>query len=141
MLEACRAAVAKGGHVGNVLALDTDSFAACPSNSFDYAVMEKTDLAAVVPADFGWSDVGSWSALWDVAAKDPQDNAIVGDAFVEDASGCIVLTSGPKVGVLGTQDLVIVATHDAVLVAEKKRDQDVKKIVEHLKKEGRLDLL
>ncbi|MBO6697074.1 MAG: mannose-1-phosphate guanylyltransferase/mannose-6-phosphate isomerase [Maricaulis sp.] len=141
MMASCHQAVARGETDGNVLRLDPSSFASCRSESFDYAIMEKTDLAAVVPADFAWSDVGSWSALWDVSAKDDGENVARGDVILEGAENCLVMSTGVKVGVIGCHDLVVVVTEDAVLVTEKSHDQKVKLIVEALKKEGRLDLL
>lgn len=141
MMSSCQQALDRGEVAGDVLRLDRSSFASCRSESFDYAIMEKTNLAAVVPADFAWSDVGSWSALWDVSSKDDGNNVTRGDVIIEGATDCLVMSTGLKVGLIGCHDLVVVATGDAVLVAEKSRDQQVKSIVEKLKKEGRLDLL
>lgn len=141
MMSSCEDAVTQGVRDGDVLRLEAEAFGACRSESFDYAIMEKTDLAAVVPADFVWSDVGSWSALWDVSPKDGDNNVARGDVIFEETQGCLVMSSGQKVGMIGCRELVVVVTDDAVLVAEKARDQQVKKIVETLKKEGRLDLL
>lgn len=136
VLNACKAALARGTKDFDFLRLDETAFSSSPSISIDYAVMEKTDHAAVVPTDFGWSDVGSWSALWDVGDKDGGGNVVVGDVVVEDASGCYVRGEGPLVAALGIRDLVITATPDVVLVTTKERDQDVGKLVRQLKTNG-----
>lgn len=141
VLEASRAAVARAGREADTLRLDAETFAACPSISFDYAVMERTDRAAVVPADIGWSDVGAWSALWQIAEKDGQGNVVRGDAELVDVRNTYVHATGRKVGVIGVEDLVVVETADAVLVTRRDSSQDVKAIVEALKAEGRTDLL
>lgn len=117
--------------------LDKEAFAASPSISIDYAVMEHTGKAAVVPADIGWSDVGSWSVLWERGAKDANGNVIVGDAIAEEASGNLIRSEERLVAALGVENLVIVETRDAVLVAAKNRDQDVKNVVARLKSAGR----
>jgi mannose-1-phosphate guanylyltransferase/mannose-1-phosphate guanylyltransferase/mannose-6-phosphate isomerase len=136
VLNACKAALARGTKDLDFLRLDETAFSSSPSISIDYAVMEKTDHAAVVPTDFGWSDVGSWSALWDVGDKDGGGNVVVGDVVVDDASGCYVRGEGPLVAALGIRDLVITATPDVVLVTTKERDQDVGKLVRQLKTNG-----
>lgn len=118
----------------NTWRLDAECFAACPANSIDYAVMEKTARAAVVgPIDAGWSDIGAWTALSGEIA-DERIAAI-------DCDGVIIRTDGPFIGAVGVSDLIIIATGDAVLVAPKSRAQDVKRIVEELKARGREDLL
>jgi mannose-1-phosphate guanylyltransferase/mannose-6-phosphate isomerase len=117
--------------------LDAAAFAACPSDSIDYAVMERTSSSAMVQADIGWSDVGSWTALWEVAEKDARDNVAHGDVDLRDASGCYVRAGDRMVAALGVRDLVIVETKDAVLVAEKSRTQDVKAVVERLERQAR----
>jgi mannose-1-phosphate guanylyltransferase/mannose-6-phosphate isomerase len=119
------------------LRLDREAFDRCPSISVDYAVMERTRRAAVVPADIGWSDVGSWSVLWERGAKDPDGNVTIGDVIVEDSKGNFIRSDSRLVAALGVDDLVIVATNDAVLVAPRERDQDVKRIVDRLLKDGR----
>ncbi|WP_295761754.1 mannose-1-phosphate guanylyltransferase/mannose-6-phosphate isomerase [Undibacterium sp.] len=113
------------------------SFAACPSESIDYAVMEHTKHAVVVPADIGWSDVGSWSALWEVQAADAQGNVLRGDVYLDDVSNSLVRAESRMVAVIGLSDLVVVETKDAVLVAHKDDVQKVKQIVDHLKKNKR----
>lgn len=141
VLKASRAAVEAGIEDVDTLRLDAEAFAACPSISFDYAVMERTDSAAVVPADIGWSDVGAWSALWEIAERDAAGNAVRGDAELVDTRNTYVLSTGRKVGVIGVEDLVVVETEDAVLVARREASQDVKTVVEALKAQGRSDLL
>lgn len=132
--ERALAALKSAAQDGAVTLLDRSMFETCPSDSVDYAVMEKTQKAAVAgPLDIGWNDIGSWSAIG------AQSNGA--DIFTLDASGCVIRTEGPFVGVIGVDDLIVVATGDAVLVAPKSRAQDVKKIVEELKKRGRGELL
>jgi mannose-1-phosphate guanylyltransferase/mannose-6-phosphate isomerase len=117
--------------------LDRDSFGACPAISIDYAVMERTEKAAVIPADIGWSDVGSWSMLWDRAPKDGSGNAASGDVLIVDGHNNFIRSDDRLVAALGVDDLIIVSTHDAVLVARRDRDQDVKLVVDRLLKAGR----
>ncbi|OWY37871.1 mannose-1-phosphate guanylyltransferase/mannose-6-phosphate isomerase [Xenophilus sp. AP218F] len=138
MLESCRAALAGSQQDLDFIRLDAAAFAACPEDSIDYAVMEKTDKAVVVPLDAGWSDVGSWSALWAVAPQDGDGNAARGDVISHDSHNCYLHgCEGRLLAAVGIDDLVVVDTADAVLVAHKDRVQDVKKIVEQLKTEGR----
>lgn len=141
ILDACERSLGAARREEEILYLDADAFASCPSDSIDYAVMEKTELAAVVPADFDWSDVGSWSSLWDVSEKDEGANVTIGDAHLIDSRRSLVYSTGARVGVIGCDRIMVVATEDAVLVADMANDQDVKKLVEALRKEGRLDLL
>jgi len=138
MLEACRAAVAGGKEDLEFVRLDKDAFAACPSDSIDYAVMEKTDKAMVVPLSAGWNDVGSWSALWDVHGKDQAGNVAKGDVIAFDSHNSYLHSAdGRLIATVGVDNLVVVDTPDAVLVASKDRVQDVKKIVDALKAQGR----
>lgn len=116
---------------------EAQAFLQSPSISLDYAVMEHTERAAVVPARFGWSDVGSYASLWKEEQKDAQGNATQGEVVLHDSSGCYVHTEKQMVALLGVEDLVVIATADAILVAPKNRSQDVKTIVEELKKQGR----
>ena len=121
--------------------LDPIAFGACPSESVDYAVMETTQRAAVVPADIAWNDIGAWSALWEVATKDDAGNAIRGDVMLENAANNFVRAEGRMVALLGVEDLVVVETADVVLVAKKDQVQDVKKLVDRLKAEKRCEHL
>jgi mannose-1-phosphate guanylyltransferase/mannose-1-phosphate guanylyltransferase/mannose-6-phosphate isomerase len=136
VLSAARAALAAAARDQDCLRLEEAAFAGCPSISIDHAVMEQTAHAAVVAADFGWSDVGSWSALWDMAEKDDRNNVAIGDVVMEDARDCYVRGEGPLVAALGVDNLVITATPDVVLVASKDRDQDIGKLVNRLKSDG-----
>ena len=119
------------------LRLDDAAFRAAPDISIDYAVAEHTRHAAVVPADLGWSDVGSWSALWELGEKDAGGNVAVGDVLIEHSEHCYVRSDGMLTAVVGLQDAVVVVTEDAVLAMHRDRAQDVKKIVERLKRSGR----
>ena len=116
-----------------------DAFLSSPSVSLDYAVMERTQRAAVVPSSFGWSDVGSYSALWEVENKDGRGNATQGEVVLRETQGCFVRTEKQLVAMLGVEDLVVVATADAILVASKACAQNVKLIVDELKKQGRAE--
>jgi len=137
VLAQAEAALKQGRQDLDFLRLDRDAFANCPSISIDYAVMERTARAAVVPADIGWSDVGSWSVLWERGAKDAHGNVKTGDVIIEDGKGNFIRSDSRLVAALGVENLVIIATNDAVLVAARDRDQDVKRIVDQLLKSGR----
>jgi mannose-1-phosphate guanylyltransferase/mannose-6-phosphate isomerase len=137
ILQGVEAALARAVADLDFLRLDAAAFSQCPAESIDYAVMERTREASVVPADFRWSDIGSWSALWDLDAKDAQGNSVRGDVYLDGASGCYVRAEDRLVAALGVRDLVIVETDDAVLVAHRDRAQDVKQAVEHLKRSRR----
>ena len=113
--------------------LDPAAFAACPSISLDYAVAERTRHAAVVTADIGWTDVGSWGALWELGAKDAGGNVALGDVMLEGATNCYVRSDGIVTAVVGLSDAVVVVTEDAVLAMHRDRAQDVKKVVDRLK--------
>jgi mannose-1-phosphate guanylyltransferase/mannose-6-phosphate isomerase len=117
--------------------LDKAAFASCPNISLDFAVAERTQRAAVVPADLGWSDVGSWSALWDLGAKDADGNVAVGDVLLENSANCYARSDGMLTAVVGLTDTIVVTTKDAVLAMHRDRAQDVKKIVERLRAAGR----
>lgn len=129
LLEACREAVAKGRKDLDFFRLDGDAFAACPAVSIDTAVMERTARAAMVPAALGWSDVGSWSALWEISEPDAQGNVVKGDVFAQEVTGSYLRSEGPMLAALGIEDLVVVVTQDAVLVAPRDRAQDVRQVV------------
>ena len=130
-------AVARAQADGVYIQLDRDNFAAAPSKSIDYALMERTDRAVVVPSALGWSDVGSWSALWDLGDKDDAENVAIGDVLAEDTGGSYLRTQGPLLATLGLKDIVVVATGDVVLVAAKDRAQDIKSLVTRLRQAGR----
>ncbi|TPW34345.1 mannose-1-phosphate guanylyltransferase/mannose-6-phosphate isomerase [Oecophyllibacter saccharovorans] len=116
--------------------LDGEAFAASPEISVDHAIAERTSRAAVVPGDFGWSDVGSWDAVWELQDKDAQGNVATGNAYLEDTKNCYVRSDGIVTTLTGVEDLVVVVTTDAVMISHRDRAQDVKKIVKHLKAEG-----
>jgi mannose-1-phosphate guanylyltransferase len=137
MVKACRAALAGASQDRDFTRLDVEAFKVCPADSIDYAVMELTEHASVVPLDAGWSDIGSWSALWEVSEHDAQGNACQGDVMLHDSHNLLVHADHRLVTTVGVEDLVVVETKDAVLVAHKNRVQEVKKIVSRLKDEGR----
>ena len=141
MLAACREALAGGAHDLDFLRVDADAFARCPGDSIDYAVMEKTDAAAVVPLATPWSDIGSWSALWAAGERDGDDNFLQGDVVTHDVHGTLVHADHRLVAAVGVEDVVIVETKDAVLVAHRERVQEVRRIVEALEAEGRSEHL
>ena len=138
---ASEAAVRLGYRDLDFCRLHEESFAACPSDSIDYAVMERTSHAVVVPADIGWSDVGSWSALWEVQANDAQGNVTRGDVYLDGVSNSLVRAESRIVAVVGVDNLVVVETPDAVLVAHKDQVQRVKQVVDHLKSKERTEHL
>jgi mannose-1-phosphate guanylyltransferase/mannose-6-phosphate isomerase len=138
IVEACRRALAEAETDLEFLRLNAASFAGCPSESIDYAVMEKTENAMVVPAAMGWNDVGSWGALWEVGTKDDAGNVVIGDVLVDDVRNSYVrCEDGTLVAALGLDDMVLVVTDDAVLAASRERSQDVKRLVERLKRSNR----
>ncbi len=137
ILEAARGALAGAKPDLGCLRLDRAAFAAAPSISVDYAVMEKTALAAMLPIDVGWNDVGSWGSLWDVAPRDADGNSVHGDAIIEDSTNLYIHSERSLVATIGVKDLVIVDTPDALLVADKSRSQDVSTIVKRLKASNR----
>lgn len=137
ILAACQAALASRHQDLDFCRLGEADFAACPADSIDYAVMERTDRAAVVPADIGWNDIGAWSALWEVGEKDAQGNVVRGDVWLDGVSNSLMRAESRMVAVIGLKDVVIVETADAVLVADKACAQDVKKVVDYLKHNGR----
>ncbi len=141
ILESSRKALDLAKNDLDFVRLDPAAFETCPSESIDYAVMEKTQRAAVVPADIAWNDIGAWSALWEVAEKDAAGNAVRGDVMLEDARNNFVRAESRMVAALGVENLVIVETADVVLVARKDQVQDVKKLVDRLKAEQRVEHL
>jgi mannose-1-phosphate guanylyltransferase/mannose-6-phosphate isomerase len=137
ILKAAREALAGAKDDLGFLRLDKEAFARSPNISIDYAVMEKTSAAAMLPIDVGWNDVGSWSSLWDIAPRDDAGNFVHGDAVLEDTRDTYVHSEKALVATIGVKNLVIVETPDALLVADKSRAQDVSKIVARLKHSGR----
>jgi mannose-1-phosphate guanylyltransferase/mannose-6-phosphate isomerase len=137
IVAACRTAIDDSQRDLTFCRLDKSAFAASPSDSIDYAVMEKTQNAAVVPVDMGWNDLGAWSALWDVAVKDGHGNVAQGDVILQDTSNAYVRSEHGLVAVAGLDDVVVVTTDDAVLVAHRDKVQAVKTLVDRLKAEGR----
>ena len=137
ILAQCRAALAGATSDHDFLRLDRAAFEACPSDSIDYAVMEKTDRAYVLPIDVGWNDVGSWSALHDIAAQDADGNAHRGDVLAIDTRNTLAWSELRLVALIGLDDLIVVDTDDALLVAHRERVQDVKQVVAALKRDER----
>lgn len=137
ILRDCQQALAGAKADLDFVRVDKDAFMACANESIDYAVMEKTRDAAVVSLDASWNDVGSWCALWEVTQKDPHGNAFRGDVMLEDSQGCLVHASHKLVATVGLKDIVVVETKDAVLVVDKNKVQQVKKIVRRLQQEER----
>lgn len=135
--KGAEAAVAAAETDLDFLRLDKQAFGAIPSKSIDYAVMERTSHAAVVPADIGWNDVGSWASLWEIGEKDSAGNVVRGDALALETRNSFIASDGPLVTVLGVEGLTVVATMDAVLVLPLDRTQDVKSIIDRLKADKR----
>jgi mannose-1-phosphate guanylyltransferase len=141
ILTACQQAMTGAHGDLDFIRLDEAAFSACPDDSVDYAVMEKTQDAVVVPMDANWSDVGSWSALWEVNAKDTQGNATRGDVLMENTTNSYIYSQSKLVATVGVDNLVVVETKDAVLIAHKDKVQDVKGIVNQLKQADRPEYL
>lgn len=137
ILEACQKAMADTAVDMDFIRVNAEAFDACPDESVDYAVMEKTERAVVLPLDAGWSDVGSWAALWEIKDKDSSGNVLDGDVIAHNTTGSFVMSSDRLVTTLGVDNLIVVDTPDALLVADKSRIQDVKKIVAEIKAAGR----
>jgi mannose-1-phosphate guanylyltransferase/mannose-6-phosphate isomerase len=151
ILSACQEAWALGSVDGDFVRVGEEAFAACPAESIDYAVMERmakqagakaADVATlltgvVLPLTAGWSDVGAWDALWQVLPKDENGNVAQGDILMKDCRDTLALSEGRLIACVGVSDLVVVETADAILVAHKDKTQDVKKIVDSLKRDGR----
>src|SRR6202040_1708893 len=132
-VQAVADAVASAGRDLGFIKLDASAFASAKAISIDYAVMEKTSRAAVVPVACGWSDVGSWHAVWELSDKDSEGNAAQGSAVFEDSRNCNVATDRALVALEGVDDLVVVATQDAVLVSRQKDANGLKRLVAKLK--------
>src|SRR5437870_2765883 len=137
MLAACKKALAAAKSDADFVRLDKTAFAECPADSIDYAVMEHTNRAAVVPVGMGWSDLGSWDALWEMSAKDERGNSLAGNVVAEETRNCYLRSESGLVAAIGVEDLVVVATDDAVMVAPRNRTQEVKKLVGRLLQERR----
>lgn len=133
ILRQCTAAFDQGHRDGDFYRVHADAFRLCKSDSIDYAVMEKTDRAAVVPLDAGWSDVGAWSTLWAVSGHDANGNVVQGDVYTHDVHDALLFAQHRLVAAVGVKNVMIVETADAVLVAGKDRAEDVKYIVAELK--------
>ena len=137
--DACELSMRGVSKDNDFLRVNKLAFDACPSESIDYAVMEKTDHAVVVPMDAGWSDIGSWSSLWNISKKDLKGNSARGDVILHETTNSFVRTDGKLVVAIGVDDLVIVSTKDVLVVAQKDSDQDVKKVAEQLKQKKRTE--
>ena len=137
VLRSVRAAIAAATRDLDFVRLGAGAFSAAPAISIDYAVMEKTHLAAVVPASIGWSDLGSWGALWESGSKDARGNVATGPVEIVDSDGCFIRSEGIITGVIGLKDIVVVTAEDAVLVMPRDRAQDVKQLVDQLRRAGR----
>ncbi|HTC18579.1 MAG TPA: mannose-1-phosphate guanylyltransferase/mannose-6-phosphate isomerase, partial [Stellaceae bacterium] len=140
MVAACRAALDRAKRDLDFVRLDKDEFAKAENLSIDYAVMEHTGHAAVVPCEIGWSDVGTWDALWLIGKKDAAGNVALGDVIAEDAKNNYLRAESGLLAVLGVEDLVVVVTPDAVMVSRRDRAQDIKQLVARLEKSGRSEL-
>jgi len=137
ILAACESAMQNASIDVDFVRPDKEAFLSCADESIDYAVMEHTRDAVVVPMDCGWSDVGSWSALWEVSEKDAEGNTTRGDVILQDSRNCFVQSDGKLIATVGLENVVVVESDDAILVAAKDRVQDIKKVVEQLKAEQR----
>ena len=137
--KACQLSMEGTSKDNDFLRVNETAFDACPSDSIDYAVMEKTDDAVVVPMDAGWSDIGSWSSLWDISEKDANGNATYGDVMLHETNNCYIRTDRKLVAAIGVDDLVVVSTKDVVLIAHKDSVQNVKVIAQKLKAESRTE--
>ncbi|MDB2510990.1 mannose-1-phosphate guanylyltransferase/mannose-6-phosphate isomerase [Gammaproteobacteria bacterium] len=137
--EACQLSMEGTSQDNDFLRVNELAFNKCPSDSIDYAVMEKTDDAIVVPMDVGWSDIGSWSSLWDISDKDVNGNASFGNVMLHDTNNSYIRTDGKLVSTIGVDDLVIVSTKDVLFVAHKDSAQDVKIITQKLKAKSRAE--
>lgn len=132
-----RESIKNGREDGEFYRLDPQAMIACPEDSIDYALMEKSDRVAVVPVDMGWSDIGSWKSLWEISDKDEDNNVVQGDVLLEDVKNSLIRSEHGLVTAIGLRDALVVETADAVLVCQLSSAQDVKKIVKRLKAENR----
>jgi mannose-1-phosphate guanylyltransferase / mannose-6-phosphate isomerase len=140
IVAACRRAFAEAGHDADFIRLDKAAFTGCAADSIDYAVMEHTQHAAVVPVAMGWSDVGSWDALWEISAKDPAGNSIAGNVIAQDTRNCYLRSEAGLLAAIGVEDLVVVVTADAVMLAPRNRTQEVRQLVARLVTEHREEI-
>ena len=141
ILAACKNTFKQAQHDMDFIRLDAASFKACPADSIDYAVMERTHHAATVPLSVGWNDVGAWSAVWEVCPRDAANNVLRGNVMTHEASSNLVFTEDRLVTLVGVDDLIVIETKDATLVAHKSKAQDVKRIVTALEAEGRSEAI
>ena len=141
ILSACERAVEKLQQDARILHLDANSYAENPNISIDYALMERTDKSAMITLDAGWSDIGSWSSVWESSAQDELGNAIQGDVLSDDCHNCLIQSQGRLVAALGLKDIVIIDTKDALLVMDKQRAQDTRKLVKQLQQKDRNEAL
>ena len=146
ILAACVTAWEQGSVDGEFLRVGKEAFTQCPKDSIDYAVMERIAASegvlppgVVIPLSAGWSDVGAWDALWEVLPKNDEGNVVQGDVVMVDCHNTLAMSDGRLLACLGVEDMIVVQTPDAVLVAHKSRTQEVKEIVDHLKREGRTE--
>ncbi|HTV31051.1 MAG TPA: mannose-1-phosphate guanylyltransferase/mannose-6-phosphate isomerase, partial [Xanthobacteraceae bacterium] len=140
MVACCRRALDDARSDVDFIRLDKTAFADCPADSIDYAVMEHTARGAVVPVSMGWSDLGAWNALWEISDKDAQGNVIRGDVIASEVRNSYLRSEAGLVAAIGVEDLILVATDDAVMVAPRQRAQDVKLLVDRLAREGRTEV-
>jgi len=139
MMELCRLSVKNAVEDLDFCRLDAAFFKEIEADSIDFAVMEHEENLAVIPVDLGWSDIGSWSALWDIGSKDTEGNVVNGDVFIENVSDSYIHSQKPFVSVIGLTNIIVVATDDAVLVIDKERSQEVKSVIDNLKAKGRTE--
>ena len=137
ILAACTNAYSQGSRDSDFYRVGKDAFLRCPADSIDYAVMEKTDRAAVVPLDAGWSDIGAWSALWEISTQDERGNVLQGDVFAHATQNALVIAQHRFVATVGVDNLVVIETPDAVLVMHKDQAQHVREVVKRLKSDNR----
>ncbi len=136
LVASARAALKDAARDADFVRLDASAYERCRAVALDYAVLERSDGIAVVPADFGWRDVGSWESLWEAARRDADGNAVIGSVITAATKDSYVRSEGPLLATLGVEGLIVVATKDVVLVAARDRDQDIRELVERLRASG-----
>ncbi|MFZ5572590.1 MAG: mannose-1-phosphate guanylyltransferase/mannose-6-phosphate isomerase [Thermodesulfobacteriota bacterium] len=141
IVSACKTAMTDGREDLDFFRLDQAAFAACPGDSIDYAIMEKTTNGAMVPLDAGWNDLGSWEALWQVGQKDGQQNVLKGDVVIEDVKNSYLHATDRLIAAVGLENHIVVETTDAILISPRERVQDVKRLVDQLMKQKRIETL